>query len=170
MKKFILMLMVVFAGLTANAQRTPHAFGAHFGGSTIDLEYQYHFSKKNFLDVTAGVFDLDDGFALQAVYNWNIKQWSNWTPRFGTLEVLGRFWWRHWFLRLLRPPRRHVLWSGGYARLWFHAESRAADLWFRLSPDGSLQRRRRFQHHRPRFSQHWCNPHLPLLSNLLYFT
>lgn len=25
MKKFILMLMVVFAGLTANAQRTPHA-------------------------------------------------------------------------------------------------------------------------------------------------
>ena len=44
--------------LTASAQKTPHAIGAHFGGSTIDLEYQYHFSKRNFLDLTAGVFNL----------------------------------------------------------------------------------------------------------------
>ena len=91
MKKFILMLMVVFAGLTANAQRTPHAFGAHFGGSTIDLEYQYHFSKKNFLDVTAGVFDLDDGFALQARVQLEHQAAEQRTPRFGTWKFWGGF-------------------------------------------------------------------------------
>lgn len=89
MKKYLLTLFIAFMGMTAYAQRTPHAIGAHFGGSTIDLEYQYHFSKRNFLDVTAGVFDLDDGFSLQGVYNWNIKQWGNWTPRFATWKFWG---------------------------------------------------------------------------------
>ena len=91
MKKYLLALVIALMGLTAHAQRTPHAIGAHFGGSTIDLEYQYHFSNRDFLDVTAGVFDLDDGFAFQAVYNWNIKQWGNWTPRFGTWKFWGGF-------------------------------------------------------------------------------
>lgn len=90
MKKFILCMFVALASLcTAQAQSTPHAIGLHIGGSTIDLEYQYHFSKKNFLDVTAGVFNLNDGFAAQAVYNWNIKQWDNWTPKFATWKIWG---------------------------------------------------------------------------------
>lgn len=94
MKKLLLLLAIVAGGFGANnahAQRTPHAIGVHFGGSTIDLGYQYHFSQRNFLDVSAGIFDLDDGFALQAVYNWNIKQWRNWTPRFGTWKLWGGF-------------------------------------------------------------------------------
>ena len=91
MKKYLLAIVFAMVGLCANAQRTHHAFGVHFGGSTIDLEYQYHFNNKNFLDVTAGVFDLDDGFLAQGVYNWNIGQWSNWTPRFGTWKFWGGF-------------------------------------------------------------------------------
>lgn len=66
MKKLAFLLIMALGTLTASAQKTPHAIGAHFGGSTIDLEYQYHFSKRNFLDLTAGVFNLSDGFALQA--------------------------------------------------------------------------------------------------------
>lgn len=91
MKRIIFMLLVALSALTARAQSTNHAIGAHFGGSTIDLEYQYHFSNKNFLDCTAGLFDLDDGFSLQAVYNWNIKQWPQWTPNFGTWKFWGGF-------------------------------------------------------------------------------
>lgn len=92
MKKLILALLMACAlPLGALAQRTPHAIGAHFGGSTIDLEYQYHFNKRNFLDVTAGIFNLDDGFSAQVVYNWNIRQWPDWTPRFATWKFWGGF-------------------------------------------------------------------------------
>ena len=89
MKKFLLAAFVALVSLTVNAQRTPHAIGFHFGGSTIDLEYQYHFNNKNFMDVTAGIFDLDKGFVAQGIYNWNIKEWGNWTPRFGTWKFWG---------------------------------------------------------------------------------
>ena len=91
MKKFICLLILSLTTAVANAQHTPHAFGAHFGGSTIDLEYQYHFNKKNFLDVTAGLFDIDDGFVAQGIYNWNIRQWPRWTPRFATWKFWGGF-------------------------------------------------------------------------------
>lgn len=89
MKKTLVALLLAVASLPLAAQRTPHAIGLHFGGSTIDLEYQYHFSQKNFLDVTAGVFDFGDGFALQGLYNWNFQQWSDWTPNFATWKVWG---------------------------------------------------------------------------------
>lgn len=89
MKKKFLTLLLGMAALTGWAQRTPHALGLHFGAATIDLEYQYHFSQKNFLDVTAGVFNLDDGFSASALYNWNIREWSNWTPRGGTWKLWG---------------------------------------------------------------------------------
>ena len=91
MKRYLFTLLLALGALSVQAQKTPHAIGAHFGGSTIDLEYQYHFSKKNFLDVTAGVFNLSDGFALQGVYNWNIRQWPNWKPRFATWKFWGGF-------------------------------------------------------------------------------
>ena len=89
MKKYLLTLAFACVALFASAQRTRHAFGFHMGGSTIDLEYQYHYNNKNFLDVTAGVFDLDEGFLAQGVYNWNIQQWSDWTPKFGTWKFWG---------------------------------------------------------------------------------
>lgn len=90
MKK-ILLLLALSAGLTVagQAQKKPHAFGVHLGGSTIDLEYQYHFSKRNFLDVTAGLYRLSDGGALQAFYNWNLKEWKHWTPDFASWKVWG---------------------------------------------------------------------------------
>lgn len=90
-KTIAAIIMAIGSFSLAQAQSTPHAIGAHFGGSTIDLEYQYHFSKKNFLDVTAGIFDLDKGFAGQVVYNWNIKQWPDWTPKFATWKFWGGF-------------------------------------------------------------------------------
>lgn len=91
-KKLLPALLLLFAGApAAYSQSTPHAIGAHFGGSTIDLEYQYHFSKKNFLDATAGIFHLSDGFMLQGVYNWNIWQSQGWTPKFGDWKFWGGF-------------------------------------------------------------------------------
>lgn len=91
MKKLFASVLFLLAALTAGAQQTNHAVGVHVGGSTVDVEYQYHFSPKNFLDVTAGVFDLGDGFSLQGVYNWNLKQWPEWTPRFATWKCWGGF-------------------------------------------------------------------------------
>ena len=72
MKKIILGLLLALSAHQAQAQSTPHALGVHFGGSTTDIEYQYHFSKRNFLDVTLGLFDFDKGFAAQGIYNWNL--------------------------------------------------------------------------------------------------
>ncbi len=89
MKKTIFSLLFACIALTGWAQRTPHALGLHFGGATVDLEYQYHFSQRNFLDVTAGVFNFGDGFSASAIYNWNIREWSNWTPRGGTWKLWG---------------------------------------------------------------------------------
>lgn len=89
MKKFLLSALLCLAALAANAQRTPHAVGVHFGGSTMDVEYQYHFNNKNFLDATLGLFDLDKGLFASAVYNWNIRQWPSWTPNFATWKLWG---------------------------------------------------------------------------------
>lgn len=91
MKKTILGIILALMAFTAKAQHTPHAIGAHFGGSTIDVEYQYHFSKKNFLDVTAGIFDLGNGLALQGIYNWNIWRSHGWTPKFADWKFWGGF-------------------------------------------------------------------------------
>lgn len=93
MKKALITAAIIASaiGMTqqANAQTTPHAIGLHIGGSTIDLEYQYHFSQKNFLDVTAGIFNLGDGMSVQGIYNWNFQEWSDWTPKFATWKAWG---------------------------------------------------------------------------------
>ena len=87
MKKYVLTLLITLAAMPLLAQRTPHALGVHLGGSTLDIEYQYHFNKKNFVDVTLGVFGIDDGFLAQGTYNWNIKEFADWTPDFATWKV-----------------------------------------------------------------------------------
>lgn len=89
MRKIFFTLVLTLTALTAYAQRTPHAFGVHLGGTTVDLEYQYHFNNRNFLDVTAGVFDYGDAFSVQVIYDWNLKSWSTWTPRFATWKLWG---------------------------------------------------------------------------------
>lgn len=73
MKKAIFTLLFALMAVTGWAQRSPHALGLHFGGATADIEYQYHFSQKNFLNVDAGIFNLGDGFTVSAIYNWNIR-------------------------------------------------------------------------------------------------
>lgn len=93
MKKALIAAAVIASAIgftqQAKAQSTPHAIGLHIGGSTMDLEYQYHFSQENFLDVTAGLFDLGDGMSVQGIYNWNFQEWSDWTPNFGTWKAWG---------------------------------------------------------------------------------
>ena len=98
-KKTLASLCLAGAALTASAQDTPHAIGIHFGGATWDLEYQYHFSQKNFLDVTVGAFMYNEGFNASATYNWNIRQWDNWTPRLSWRlwgGVGGQVGWTQW--------------------------------------------------------------------------
>ena len=87
MKKYVLTLLITLAAMPLLAQRTPHALGVHLGGSTLDIEYQYHFNKKNFVDVTVGSFDVPHGFMIQGTYNWNLKEFEDWTPNFATWKV-----------------------------------------------------------------------------------
>ncbi len=91
MKKVLFSLLFVLCATTAYAQRTPHAIGIHFGGSTEDIEYQYHYNQRNFLDITVGFFDFDKGFAAQGIYNYNLKSWSDWTPSLGTWKFWGGY-------------------------------------------------------------------------------
>ena len=89
MKKYVLTLLITLAAMPLLAQRTPHALGVHLGGSTFDVEYQYHFNKKNFFDITVGAFDIKYGFMIQGTYNWTIKEFEDWTPDFATWKVWG---------------------------------------------------------------------------------
>ncbi len=89
MKKLLLTMMIALTAIAANAQKTNHALGLHLGGSTLDIEYQYHFGEKTFLDATVGMFDFNDGFFGTVVHNWNIKRWSDWTPDFATWKLWG---------------------------------------------------------------------------------
>ena len=86
-KKLFLAVLLCMTAMTMSAQRTKHALGLHLGGATIDVEYQYRMSDKNFIDVTAGLFGFGDGFVAQGIYNWNLKQWDNWTPEFATWKL-----------------------------------------------------------------------------------
>ena len=87
MKKYVLTLLITLAAMPLLAQRTPHALGVHLGGSTLDIEYQYHFNKKNFVDVTVGSFDVPHGPTTPRTYNWNLKEFEDWTPNFATWKV-----------------------------------------------------------------------------------
>ena len=91
MKKVLFSLLFVLCATAAYAQRTPHAIGIHFGGSTEDIEYQYHFNKQNFLDITVGFFDFDKGFSAQGLYNYNLKSWTDWTPGVATWKFWGGY-------------------------------------------------------------------------------
>ena len=128
MKKYLLTALIACISYLASAQRTQHALGFHIGGSTIDLEYQYHMSEKNFLDFTVGVFNLDDGFLAQGIYNWNIQQWSDWT--------LGRRGSRSRLRRPQAPRQQPDVRSCGNNRIRLHTESRATDFRTRLQAHG----------------------------------
>ena len=65
-KKLFLAVLLCMTAMTMSAQRTKHALGLHLGGATIDVEYQYHMSDKNFIDVTAGLLALAMALLLKA--------------------------------------------------------------------------------------------------------
>ena len=87
MKKYVLTLLITLAAMPLLAQRTPHALGVHLGGRRIIKKKKYHFNKKNFVDVTVGSFDVPHGFMIQGTYNWNLKEFEDWTPNFATWKV-----------------------------------------------------------------------------------
>lgn len=87
MKKFILAMVLCVASMGAFAQKTPHAVGLYIGYND-GLIYQYHFNNKNFVDATVDFFNLK-GVTASATYNWNIQEWSDWTPNFGTWKLWG---------------------------------------------------------------------------------
>lgn len=87
-KKLFFAAALCLSATAVQAQSTPHALGIHAGGSSLDLEYQYHLSRQSFLDFTAGVFDLGDGFVVSGTYNRVLKAW-NWTPDFATWKFWG---------------------------------------------------------------------------------
>lgn len=87
MKKLLFTLVCSLFTLCVSAQKTNHALGLYIGGSTADLEYQYHMTPKNFLDFNAGLFNLNDGFYASGIYNWNLNSWSDWTPELGTWKL-----------------------------------------------------------------------------------
>ncbi len=87
MRKILFTLILCLGSAAVFAQRSPHALGLRFGGSTMDIEYRYHFDSENFINVDVGLFQIDKGFSASAIYNWNLKQWSDWTPRLGTWKL-----------------------------------------------------------------------------------
>ena len=87
MKKYVLTLLITLAAMPLLAQRTPHALGVHLGGSTLDIEYQYHLNMKKFVYATVGSFYVPHVFMIQASYHWNLKEFEDWTPNFATWKV-----------------------------------------------------------------------------------
>ena len=87
MKKYLFLLILTLYGLHTSAQTTKHAVGLYLGGSSIDLQYQYHLNTKNFLDFNLGLFNLNDGFYASGIYNWNLQAWNDWTPELGTWKL-----------------------------------------------------------------------------------
>ncbi|MDE7379308.1 MAG: hypothetical protein K2N13_10200 [Paraprevotella sp.] len=82
----LLLLCLGVSGMLCARQK--HAVGIHCGSMTFDIEYQYRFNEKNFLSATAGLFSDGEGIVAQGTYNWNIREWKDWTPHFAT--------WKFW--------------------------------------------------------------------------
>ena len=40
MKRYLFTLLLALGALSVQAQKTPHAIGAHFGGSTMGLHFR----------------------------------------------------------------------------------------------------------------------------------
>ena len=88
MKKLVFAVILCLGVMTASAQKTPHALGVHLGGN-LEIEYQYHFGNRNFIDATVGVFGWSHGVYGSAIYDWNIKTWTDWTPNTMDWKLYG---------------------------------------------------------------------------------
>ncbi len=81
MKKFLLLVVAVVFASTAFAQDYKNSIGLRLGNGA-EIQYERHFSAKNYLEVNAGLYGFGNSFFGNATYNWNCCEWD-WTPNAG---------------------------------------------------------------------------------------
>lgn len=85
-KKFLIIGILVLAGLYAQAQVNPHAIGVRIGGNGdlngLEVSYQHGFSEKNRLELDLGFGGNSavNRMFLAGIYHWdwNITEGLNW--------------------------------------------------------------------------------------------
>jgi hypothetical protein len=82
MKKFLLAIVAVLCVSAVSAQQYQNSIGLRLGYGA-ELQYERHFSEKNYLEANLGLsgFGGDRIFA-NVMYNWNLCDWD-WTPSAG---------------------------------------------------------------------------------------
>ena len=81
MKKFLLALVAVLVVSGAFAQDHKHSIGLRIGNGA-EVQYEHHFSSKNYLEANLGLYGFGSSVFANATYNWNCFDW-NWTPSAG---------------------------------------------------------------------------------------
>lgn len=81
MKKLLLVLVAVVMATGAFAQDYKHSIGLRLGYGA-ELQYEHHFSSKNYLEANLGLSGFSGDLFVNATYNWNLCDW-NWTPSAG---------------------------------------------------------------------------------------
>lgn len=81
MKKFLLAIVAILCVSAVSAQKYENSIGLRIGYGA-ELQYERHFSAKNYLEANLGIYGYSSEFNLNATYNWNLCEW-NWTPRAG---------------------------------------------------------------------------------------
>ena len=80
MKRLILAAIFCVFAATAFAQNDGLGFRV---GSGLEVQYEHTFSSNNLIKANAGMFDFDGSFFGTCVYDWEVCNWSNWTPNAG---------------------------------------------------------------------------------------
>ena len=80
MKKLLLLAVAVVFATSAFAQDYKNSIGLRLGYGA-ELQYERHFSDKNYLEANLGLYGFDV-FDVNATYNWNLCEWD-WTPNAG---------------------------------------------------------------------------------------
>ncbi len=81
MKKLLLILVAVVMATGAFAQDYKNSIGLRLGYGA-ELQYERHFSDKNYLEANLGLSGFGGDLFVNALYNWNLCDW-NWTPSAG---------------------------------------------------------------------------------------
>lgn len=81
MKKLLLLAVTVILATSAFAQDYKNSIGLRLGNGA-EVQYERHFSEKNYLEVNAGLYGFGNSFFANATYNWNCFEWD-WTPSAG---------------------------------------------------------------------------------------
>ena len=81
MKKILLAVVALLCVATVNAQDYKNAIGLRLGYGA-EVQYERHFSAKNYLEANVGLYGFGKEVNVNATYNWNCFEW-NWTPSVG---------------------------------------------------------------------------------------